>query len=353
MRIAQVSPLFESVPPKTYGGTERIVSYLTEELVRQGHEVTLFASGDSETSARLVSPWCCALRLQEDCEDQLVHHFKMLEMVMRERENFDIIHYHIDYLHYPLSRRMNTLHVTTLHGRLNMADLVPLYQEFSEMPVVSISDSQRQPLPDNNWVGTIYHGLPLDLYKFYSGEGEYLAFIGRFSPEKKAERAIEVAMQVGIPIKLAAKVDKKDLEYFEGKIKPLMEHPLVEYVGEIGENEKNDFLGRAKALLFLIDWPEPFGLVMIEAMACGTPVIAWNCGSVPEVVNDKQSGRIVQSMEEAVKAVEDLGSLKRNVVREIFEKRFSASRMADDYVALYEDIINVRSINQRKLMFKY
>lgn len=353
MRIAQVSPLFESVPPKTYGGTERIVSYLTEELVRQGHEVTLFASGDSETSARLVSPWCCALRLQEDCEDQLVHHFKMMEMVMRERDNFDIIHYHIDYLHYPLSRRMNTPHVTTLHGRLNMADLVPLYQEFAEMPVVSISDSQRQPLPDNNWVGTIYHGLPLDLYKFYPGEGEYLAFIGRFSPEKKAERAIEVAMQVGIPIKLAAKVDRKDLEYFEGYIKPLMEHPLVEYIGEIGESEKNDFLGRAKALLFLIDWPEPFGLVMIEAMACGTPVIAWNCGSVPEVVNDKQTGRIVKSMEEAINAVENLGSLKRSVVREIFEQRFSVSRMADDYVALYEDIINVRSINQRKLMFKY
>lgn len=349
MRIAQVSPLFESVPPKFYGGTERIVSYLTEELVRQGHDVTLFASGDSETKARLVAPWCCALRLQEDCEDQLVHHFKMLEMVMREKDNFDIIHYHIDYLHYPLSRRMNTPNVTTLHGRLNMADLVPLYEEFSEMPVVSISQSQRRPLPRNNWVRTIYHGLPLSLYKFYPEEGEYLAFIGRFSPEKKAERAIQIAKEAGIPIKLAAKIDKKDQEYFESIIKPLLDPPFVEFVGEIGEKDKNEFLGKAKALMFLIDWPEPFGLVMIEAMACGTPVIAWENGSVPEVIDDGKSGRVVKSMLGALEAVRDLDKLKRDQVRAVFEERFSSTRMATDYLALYEDLINVRSIRQTKI----
>lgn len=349
MRIAQVSPLFESVPPKFYGGTERIVSYLTEELVRQGHDVTLFASGDSETKARLVAPWCCALRLQEDCEDQLVHHFKMMEMVMRERENFDIIHYHIDYLHYPLSRRMNTPNVTTLHGRLDMADLVPLYEEFSEMPVVSISHSQRRPLPRNNWVRTIYHGLPLDLYKFYPEEGEYLAFIGRFSPEKKAERAIHIAKEAGIPIKLAAKIDKKDQEYFENTIKPLLDPPYVDFVGEIGEKDKNEFLGKAKALMFLIDWPEPFGLVMIEAMACGTPVIAWENGSVPEVIDDGKSGRVVKSMQGALEAVRDLDKLKRDQVRAVFEERFSSTRMATDYLALYEDLINVRSIRQTKI----
>lgn len=349
MKIAQVSPLFESVPPKFYGGTERIVSYLTEQLVADGHEVTLFATGDSVTKARLVSPWCCALRLQEDCQDQLVHHFKMMEMILREKDKFDIIHYHIDYLHYPLSRRMNTPHVTTLHGRLDMADLIPLYQEFNDIPVVSISKSQRNALPDNNWVGNIYHGLPKDLYKFYPEKGDYLAFIGRFSPEKKAERAIEVAIKKGIPIKLAAKVDKKDEEYFNKVIKPYFENPLVEYIGEIGEGDKNDFLGKALGVMFLIDWPEPFGLVMIESMACGTPVIAWNIGSVPEVIDQGESGIIVNSMEEAFSAVDSLQEISRKGVREVFERRFSSERMAKDYVELYEEIIQEKKSEPKKL----
>ena len=352
MRIAQVSPLFESVPPKLYGGTERIVSYLTEELVKMGHDVTLFATGDSVTSAKLISPWCCALRLQPDCKDQTVHHFTMLEMVQKEIENFDIIHYHIDYLHYPLSRRSKVPHITTLHGRLDMPDLVPLYKEFSDIPLASISDSQRKPLPDINWQRTVYHGLTEDLYQLVETEGDYLAFVGRFSPEKRADRAIELAKEVNMPIKMAAKIEKLDEEYYEENIKELLNHPLVEYVGEIGEKDKNDFLGNAKALVFLIDWPEPFGLVMIEAMACGTPVIAWNHGSVPEIIDHGVTGFIVNSMEEAAEAVKNLPKLDRRKIRETFEKRFSANRMAQDYVEVYEELIKVKKLSDFNLLYK-
>jgi glycosyltransferase involved in cell wall biosynthesis len=342
MRIAQVSPLFESVPPKLYGGTERIVSYLTEDLVKQGHEVTLFASGDSTTSARLVAPWCCSLRLQPDCRDQIAHHFTMLEMVHKEIENFDIIHYHIDYLHYSLSRRVKVPHITTLHGRLDTPDLIPLYKEYTDIPVVSISDSQRKPLPHINWKKTIYHGLPDDIYHYKEGIGKYLAFLGRFSPEKRADRAIELAKKTNMPLKIAAKIEKLDQEYYDSMIKNLLDDPLVENRGEIGEKEKNDFLGNASALVFLIDWPEPFGLVMIEAMACGTPVIAWNNGSVPEIIDHGVSGYIVNSMEEAVEAVNNLSKLDRKKVRERFERRFSSRRMALNYIQAYEELINIR-----------
>ncbi|HEY8402868.1 MAG TPA: glycosyltransferase family 4 protein, partial [Cytophagaceae bacterium] len=331
MRIAQVAPLYESVPPKLYGGTERIVSYLTEELVNRGHEVTLFASGDSVTKARLLSPWCCSLRLQENCMDQMAHHFTMMEMVQKEKERFDIIHFHIDYLHFPISRRSNIPHITTLHGRLDIPDIYPLYQEYKDIPVVSISNSQRIPLPENNWKRTIYHGLPTGVYKPHFDKGEYLAFIGRFSPEKRADRAIEAAILAGIPIKLAAKIDKSEMEYFEANIKPLMNHPLVEFVGEIGESEKNEFLGNAKALMFLIDWPEPFGLVMIESMACGTPVIAWKNGSVPEIIDNGESGFIVESMDETIRAIKEIDKIDRSRVRQLFESRFSLDRMVQNY----------------------
>lgn len=349
MRIAQVSPLFESVPPRLYGGTERIVSYLTEELVGMGHEVTLFATGDSVTKARLMAPWCCALRLHKECRDQVVHHFTMLEMVQKEIENFDIIHYHIDYLHYPLSRRSHKPHLSTLHGRLDTPDLVPLYKEYKDIPVISISNHQRFPLPDINWRGTIHHGLPKDLYKGYESPGQYLAFIGRFSPEKRADRAIEAAVKAGIPIKLAAKIEKLDEDYFNATIKPLLDHPLVEYIGEIGEKDKNEFLGNAIALMFLIDWPEPFGLVMIESLACGTPVIAWNNGSVPEIIDDNVSGIIVNSMEEALQAVLRVHQMDRHKVREAFEKRYTSGKMASAYLAHYEDMINVRGIGETLL----
>lgn len=353
MKIAQVSPLFESVPPKLYGGTERIVSYLTEELVKQGHEVTLFATGDSVTSARLVAPWCCALRLQLDCQDQFVHHVRMVEMVMREAENFDIIHFHIDYVHYSLTRRMSVPSVTTIHGRLNMPDLVPLYNEFRDIPLVSISDAQRQPQPDSNWVATVWHGLPRNIYRYYDQPGKYLAFIGRFSPEKRVERAIQVAIETGIPLKIAAKVEKKDEAYYEQVVKPLLDHPLIEYVGEIGESEKDEFLGNAMALMFLIDWPEPFGLVMIESMACGTPVIAWRNGSVPEVIDHGVSGFIVESMEQTTEAVRNIGSLSRQGVRATFEKRFVAERMTADYLRVYQSLIKEKQNSERLFISSY
>lgn len=351
MRIAQVSPLFESVPPILYGGTERIVSYLTEELVEQGHEVTLFASGDSVTKARLVSPWCCSLRLQQNCVDQIAHHFTMIEMVQKEIENFDIVHYHIDYLHFPTSRRSKKPNITTLHGRMDIPDIYPLYQEYKDIPVVSISDSQRIPHPGNNWMKTVYHGLPENLYKGSEKPGQYLAFIGRFSPEKRADRAIEIAIKAGIPIKLAAKIDKTEKDYFEAKIKPLLNSELVEYIGEIGEKDKNEFFANALGLMFLIDWPEPFGLVMIEAMACGTPVVAWKQGSVPEIIDHGITGFIVDSMEEALSAVNQLQGFDKRRVRQVFEDRFSAKRMAKDYVELYEEMINIKRIDNFKFLY--
>jgi len=335
MRIAQVSPLYESVPPKCYGGTERVVSYLTEELVCLGHEVTLFASGDSVTKAHLRSPCQRALRLDKGCVDQLSHHILMLEQIFRDADQFDIIHFHIDYLHYLLSRRHRMCHITTLHGRLDIPDLVGLYNEFSEMPLISISDAQRRPLHWANWRGTVYHGLPLDLYRSHEQCGTYLAFLGRISPEKRVDRAVEIAKRSGIPLKIAAKVDKVDLEYYKAKIEPLLDHPLIEYVGEIGEGEKGEFLGNAYALLFPIDWPEPFGLVVIEAMACGTPVIAFRHGSVPELIEVGVTGFVVDCLDEAVMAVEKVPGLNRKRCREVFEQRFSASRMATDYVKAY------------------
>jgi glycosyltransferase involved in cell wall biosynthesis len=344
MRIAQVAPLYESVPPRLYGGTERVVSYLTEELLRQGHDVTLFASGDSITNARLISPCSEALRLNRGCVDQLAHHILLLEQVFRESSDFDIIHFHIDYLHFPLTRRQNWPHVTTLHGRLDIPDLIPLYREFIEMPVVSISNAQRKPLPWLNWQGTVYHGLPLDLYQFHPEPGKYLAFLGRISPEKGVERAIEIAKRSGIELKIAAKVDRADREYYEVKIKPLLSHSLIEYIGEICDAEKDEFLGNAIALLAPVEWPEPFGLVMIEAMACGTPVVAFRRGSIPEIVEDGRSGIIVEDVDQAVRALERVMKVPRNGCRQAFEERFLVSRMAQDYIKVYDRLLEEQSL---------
>lgn len=336
MKIAQVAPLYESVPPKLYGGTERVVSYLTEELVRQGQEVTLFASGDSETAARLVASSRGALRLDPGVRDGLPYHVMMLDAVRRRAHEFDVIHFHTDYLHFPLFRDMADRTVTTLHGRLDLPDLWPLYRAFPEMPLVSISDHQRRPMPPVRWLGTVRHGLPIHLHRFDPGaRRHYLAFLGRISPEKRPDRAIEIARRAGIPLKIAAKVDAADRDYFEARIRPLLDGPLVEFLGEIGETEKSAFLGGAAALLFPIDWPEPFGLVMIEAMACGTPVVAWRCGSVPEVVEDGLTGFTVDSIEGAVTAVADAESLDPAAIRRRFEERFSVERMARDYFDLY------------------
>jgi glycosyltransferase involved in cell wall biosynthesis len=339
MRIAQVSPLFESVPPKLYGGTERVVSYLTEELVAQGHDVTLFASGDSNTTARLVPCSARSLRLDEECIDQFAHQVLMLERVFQDAREFDIIHFHIDYFHFPLSRRHRVPNVTTLHGRLNIPDLVPIYREFPEMPVVSISDAQRAPLPWINWQSTVYHGLPLDLYTFREKPGNYLVFIGRVSPEKRVDRAIEIAKRTGMKLVVAAKVDEVDREYFEKEIEPLLDNPRVDYIGEVGEKEKNELLGNAYAFVFPIDWPEPFGLVMAESMACGTPVITMPCGSTPEIIEQGVNGFICETVDDMVKAVESVSRIDRRQCRQSFEQRFSAPRMARDYVSIYERII--------------
>ena len=340
MRIAQVSPLYESVPPQSYGGTERVVSYLTEALVRQGHSVTLFASGDSRTRADLVPVTERSLRLSSSCVDRLAHHILMLESVARQAAGFDVIHFHIDYLHFPLSRRLETRQLTTLHGRLDLPDLVPVYREFPEMPVVSISDAQRAPLPWINWIGTVQHGLPPDLYTFSDTPDDYLVFLGRISPEKRLDRAIRTAERVGMPLKVAAKIDGADVEYFKEVIEPMMDNPYVEYLGEVNDTEKNELLGGARALLFPIDWPEPFGLAMIEALACGTPVIASPRGSVPEIIEDGLTGFIVDNLDAAVCAVEQAGSLSRRACREAFETRFTDDRMARDYVALYEQVLS-------------
>lgn len=335
MRIAQVAPLYESVPPKYYGGTERIVSYLTEDLVAQGHDVTLFASGDSVTKAQLVPAVRRSLRLDDGCIDRLTHHLVLLEKVFAVIENFDVVHFHIDYLHFPLSRRHRAAHVTTLHGRLDLPDLVPLYQEFREMPVISISNAQREPLPWLNWQETVHHGLPQDLYTFRDGPGKYLAFIGRISPEKRVDKAIEIARRSGMPLKIAAKIDAPDRAYYESCVKPLLDDSFVEFVGEIGDREKPEFLGNACALVFPIDWPEPFGLVMIEALACGTPTIAYRRGSVPEVLEDGITGFIVENLEEAAEAAGKVSGLSRQTCRRVFEERFTATRMAHDYLATY------------------
>jgi glycosyltransferase involved in cell wall biosynthesis len=342
MRIAQVSPLFESVPPKLYGGTERVVSYLTEELVRLGHDVTLFASGDSSTQARLVSTCPHALRLDPSAGDSLAHHLLMLEQVQRLASSFDLIHFHVDYLHFPYSRRSAVPQVSTLHGRLDLPVLGALYQEFHEMPVISISDAQRQPLPMAQWVGTVYHGLPADSYTLETRPGDYLLFLGRLSPEKQPDHAIEIARRSGYPLIIAAKVDKSDEDYFRTTVEPLLKLPHVEFIGEADEARKIQLLGGAFALLFPIDWPEPFGLVMIEAMACGTPVIAYRRGSVPEVIDDGVTGFICDGIDDAVNAVSRVAALDRFQIRQVFEERFSAARMTRDYLAIYERILDSR-----------
>jgi glycosyltransferase involved in cell wall biosynthesis len=331
------------VPPKLYGGTERVVHFLTEALVDLGHDVTLFASGDSTTRAELVAGAPTALRLK-DCEDPIAPHVAMIEDVIARAGDFDVLHFHTDYLGYSLARRQSVPYVTTMHGRLDTAELEPIFRTFPESPLVSISDAQRDPHPEANWMGTVYHGLPLGLYRAHPGRGDYLAFVGRISPEKRVDRAVEIAKRLGMPLKIAAKISSKDRDYFEDKIKPLFADPLVEFVGEIGEAEKNAFLGGAAALLFPIDWPEPFGLVMIEAMACGTPVVALRCGSVPEVMSDGVSGFVVDNIDEAVAATARAVELPRAGVRAYFEQRFSAPRMARDYVAIFEAM--VRSARQ-------
>jgi len=337
MRIAQVAPLYESVPPKYYGGTERVVSYLTDELVRQGHDVTLFASGDSETTARLVPISHRSLRLDKHAEDYIAHHILLLERIIDAQDEFDVIHFHLGYLHFPLARRLTTPHVSTQHGRLDLSDLIGLYSEFRDLPNVSISDHQRKPMPWMNWVSTVYHGLPEGAYRFHESPGEYFAFLGRISPEKRVDRAIDIAKRVGVPLKIAAKVDALDVDYFESTIHPLLDHELIEYIGEIGEGEKTEFLGHAGALIFPIDWPEPFGLVMIESLACGTPVIAYRQGSVPEVITHGVDGWIVETADEAVRAATST-TIDRRRCRETFERRFSVTKMATDYVAAYETL---------------
>ncbi|MCM5680806.1 glycosyltransferase family 4 protein [Schlegelella sp. S2-27] len=343
MKIAQVAPLFESVPPKGYGGTERVVSYLTEALVAQGHQVTLFASGDSLTAAELVPVVDRAIRLDPRRPEWLVWHTVMLDEVFSRAATFDAIHFHVDFLHYPLARVCPAPCVTTLHGRLDLQDLPPLHRHFSEHPLVSISDSQRKPMPSANWCATVHHGLPRDLYRFHAQPDDYFAFIGRVSPEKRLDRAIEIAVRCNTRLRIAAKVDTADQLYFEHHIRPLLAHPLVEFVGEIGECEKNDFIGRARALLFPIDWPEPFGLVMIEAFACGTPVVAYRCGSVPEVMRDGITGVIVEHQDEAVAAARSIGRIDRRRCREEFERRFTSATMAARYVEVYQTLIGTRS----------
>jgi glycosyltransferase involved in cell wall biosynthesis len=345
MRIAQIAPLTESVPPELYGGTERIVSYLTEELVRLGHEVTLFASGDSNTSARLISCSDAALRLDPSVKDPLPYYVLMLEEVRQRAAAFDVLHFHIDLLHAPVIREFADRTVTTLHGRLDLPDLKPFYDTFQDLPLVSISHNQRRPIAAANWVGNVYHGLLPDLLPFreHAG-GDYLAFVGRITPDKGPDRAIEIARLSDMPLKIAAKVDEADQAYWKDVIEPMVRiHPHVEFIGEVNEREKADFLGDARALLFPIDWPEPFGLVMIEAMSCGTPVIAFKRGSVPEVVDEGLTGMVVETVEQAAEAVKSLRALDRKMVRATFERRFTAERMAADYMEVYRSLPGVRA----------
>ena len=341
MRIAQVAPLYESVPPKLYGGTERVVSYLTEELVRLGHEVTLFASGDSETNARLVAACDRALWRDPNCRETLPHHVRLVELVFREARKFDVIHFHCDYVHFPLLRRHSIPTVTTLHGRVTSHDLGGLFHEYSEAALVSISDDQRRPLPEANWQAMVHHGLPLHLHTFRQQAGDYLLFVGRISPEKRLDRAIEIARRAGRQLKVAAKIYDEDRSYYQSSIEPLFRESrsFVEFIGEVGGKDKDELMGNAYAFLFPIDWPEPFGLVMIESLACGTPVIAWNNGSVPEILSDGVTGFVVDTVDEAVKAVSDVARLDRGACRRAFEQRFDATRMAHDYLEVYSRLI--------------
>lgn len=339
MRIAQVAPLYESVPPKYYGGTERVVSYLTDALVRLGHDVTLFATGDSVTRAALRSVVPAGLRLERRCVDPIAHHLHMLEKLRQQAGEFEVIHFHTDYLHLPIARVLPTPHLTTLHGRLDMPDIHPLFREYAEVPVASISNAQRAPMPFLDWRATVHHGVPDDMYCFRAARGDYLVFVGRISREKRVDRAIEIAIRAGRRLYIAAKVDAPDRAYFETDIEPLLDHPLVEYIGEVDEREKGELLRGAYAFLFPIDWPEPFGLVMIESLACGTPVVAFPCGSVPEVLRHGETGFIVHSVDEAVAALARISDIDRARCRADFEERFSATRMARDYVAVYRALI--------------
>jgi glycosyltransferase involved in cell wall biosynthesis len=344
MKIAQVAPLAEAVPPKLYGGTERVVAYLTDALVELGHEVTLFASGDSATKATLSPVWPRALRLDPEVRDHFAPMFMQLETVARRAHEFDVIHSHLDYFGYPLLRRLGTPSVTTLHGRLDLHELPALYRLYGDIPVVSISDSQRVPLPEANFVATVLHGLPQNLLSLGEGRGGYFAFLGRVSPEKAPDAAIRIAARAGIPLKIAAKVDRVDREYFKTTVEPLLGQADVEFIGEIREDQKQEFLGNAAGLLFPIAWREPFGLVMIEAMACGTPVIAFENGSVPEVLEDAVTGFIVHSEDQAVEAVQRIGALDRARIRGEFERRFTAQRMAQNYLKLYERLVQARRL---------
>ena len=340
MRIAQVAPLAEAVPSKFYGGTERVVSWLTEALVEQGHDVTLFASGDSLTSSKLVAGSPQGLRLS-GIQDQTASHLVMLDEVRRREAEFDIIHLHIDLLPFPLFQHLTHKTLLTLHGRLDIPDFWPVYEAYPEMPLVSISDCQRTPVPcDVNWLATVHHGAPVNLCTFDAHGGDYLAFLGRISPEKRPDRAIQIARRAGVPLKVAAKVDKVDEDYFEREIRPLLDNDLVEFIGEVNEEQKCSFLGKARALLFPIDWPEPFGLVMIEAMAAGTPIIAWRNGSVPEVITNEKSGFIVDSIDDAVAAVHAAAHLNRHHVRLQFESRFTSDHMASAYVKAYQTLLH-------------
>jgi len=352
MRIAQVAPLYESVPPKLYGGTERIISYLTEELVSLGHDVTLFASGDSESSAKLVPACQKALWHDPDCRETLPHHVRLVELVFREARNFDAIHFHCDFLHLQLLSRQPTPGVSTLHGRLDQHDQEPLFHEYPETPLVSISNDQRRPLPDANWQATVYRGLPLDLHTFRRNPGDYLLFVGRIAPEKRLDRAIEIARRSGRQLKVAAKIYNEDRSYFQSSIEPLLRESkaFVEFVGEVGGKTKDELIGNALALLFPIDWAEPFGLVMIESLACGTPVIGWNKGSVPEILTCGKTGFVVDTIDDAVTAVEAVAGLSRHRCREEFERRFDAKRMASEYVDVYSRLIQ-NAGSQRGLPF--
>ena len=348
MKIAQIAPLMESVPPRLYGGSERIVSYVTDELVRQGHDVTLFASGDSVSSANLVRCVPMALRLDANVKDPIPYYMLMLDRVREMADEFDILHFHIDQFHFPLFRPIAQRTVTTLHGRQDLHDLKPLYVGFSDMPLVSISNSQRKPIVNANFAATVYHGLPAQTLKpNYKPTGDYVAFLGRISPEKRPDRAIRIAQALGLRIKIAAKIDKVDEAYFREHIASLFNLPGVEYIGEIDERSKSEFLGQANALLFPIDWPEPFGLSMIEAMACGTPVLAFRCGSVPEIIDPGVTGQIVDSMDEAIRVMPQVLALDRRAVRQKFEQRFSASRMAKDYVQVYRSLIKQQALPER------
>jgi glycosyltransferase involved in cell wall biosynthesis len=350
LKIAQIAPLMESVPPRLYGGTERIVSYLTEELVRVGHDVTLFASGDSVTSARLVSCTPLALRLCSNIQDPIPYYMLMLDRVRDQADEFDILHFHIDQFHFPVFRAMAHRTVTTIHGRQDLPDLRPLYAGFDDMPLVSISNAQRHPVSQANFVATVYHGLPLDLHApTYQAHGGYLAFLGRIAPEKRPDRAIEIARAIGIPLKIAAKIDKVDESYFREVIAPLLDGGAVEFIGEIDERSKTKFLGEAAALLFPIDWPEPFGLVMIESMACGTPILAFRQGSASEIIDRGVTGAIVDTMDDAVRMLPEVLQLDRRAVRQRFEQRFSSTRMGTDYLALYRSLLKQSSLSGREI----